>query len=139
MADSRTKSIAIGGGLGVVALVAVLFVVYSGGSESSVPSPRTEAFLDARQDELSEDGQEMPVRDVGARNGDQGRSRLAAGADEDSANATADEGDSQVKKKTKRKGRKRGRKTSEREEEEQKQSKNERRWPKPSLTPPGRP
>ena len=139
MADSRTKSIAIGIGLGVVALVAVLVVVYSGGSESSVPPARTEASLDDPQDELSEDGQAVPVRDRGTRNGDDDRSRLAGGADEGSANATADAGDPQAKKKTRSKRRKRGRKTSEREEEEQGQSKKERRWPKPSLTPPGKP
>ncbi len=139
MADSRMRRMTIGGGLGAVALVAVLFVVYSGGSESSVPPARTEASLDHLQDELSEDGQVVPVRDRGARNGDDDRSRLAGGADEGAADATADEGDPQAKKNTRRKGRKRGRKTSEREEEEQEQSKNERRWPKPSLTPPGKP
>ena len=139
MADSKTKSIAIGGGLGAVALVAVLFFVYSGGSESSVPPARTEASLDHLQDELSEDGHGVPVRDRGARNGNDDRSRLAAGSNGGSANATADEGDPQAKKKAKRKRRKRGRRTSEHEKEEQEQSKNERRWPKPSLTPPGKP
>ena len=139
MTDSRMRRMTIGGGLGAVALVAVLFFVYSGGSESSVPPARTEASLDHLQDELSEDGHVVPVRDRGARDGDDDRSRLAAGADEGSADATADEGDPQAKKKAKRKRRKRGRRTSEHEKEEQEQSKNQRRWPKPSLTPPGKP
>ena len=139
MADSRMRRMTIGGGLGAVALVVLLFVIYSGGSESSIPPARTEASLDHLQDELSEDGHVVPVRDRGARNGDADRSRLSAGADEGSADATADEGDPQAKKKAKRKRRKRGRKTSEHEEEKQEQSKIERRWPKPSLTPPAKP
>ena len=139
MTDSRTKSIAIGGGLSVVALAAVLFVVYSGGSESSVPPLRTEATLDDPQHELSEDGQVMPVRNIGARSGDEDRSRLGSAPDEGAGDTTADDGDPPAKKNAKNKRKKRGRKTSEREQQEEEQSKNERRWPKPSLTPPGKP
>ncbi len=125
--------------MGAVVLASILFVVYSGGSDSSGPPAGTAASLDDPQDELSEDGQVVPVRDRGARNGDGDRSRLAGGTDERTANATADERNPQAKKNTKSKRRKRGRKTSEREKEEEEQSRNEQRWPKPSLTPPGKP
>ncbi len=141
MADSRTRRMTIGGGLGLVALVAVLFVVYSGGSESSVPPPRTDASLDGARDEFSEDDQVTPVRDRGAGNGDEDRSRLAGDTDEVSVNTTAGERDPQAKKNAKRRRKKRGKNTSgrEKEEEEEEQSKDQRRWPKPSLTPPGKP
>ncbi len=132
MADSRTKIITIGGGLGAVALVAVLFVVYSGGQVSSPPPTGTEAALDNPQDEFSGDDRVLPARDSGARSGDEGRSRLAAGPDEGAVDATADEGDPQAKKKTRRKSKKRGRKTSEGEEEEDEQPENQRRLPKPT-------
>ncbi len=132
MADSRTKIITIGGGLGAVALAVILFVVYSGGSEQSGPSTRTEASLDNPQDEFSENDRVAPTRESGARTGDETRSRLAGGSDEGSADAAADEDKPQAKKKTKRNAKKRGRKTSGGEEEEEEQATNQRRLPKPT-------
>lgn len=132
MADSRTKLITIGGGLGAVALVAILFMVYSGGSESTAPPLRTDASLDNPQDEFSGDNQMVPTRDSGAQTGDEARSRLTARSDEGSADAAADEDESKAKSKTKRKGKKRGRKTSEGGEEEEEQAANSTRLPKPT-------
>ena len=120
-----------GGGLGAVALVAILFLVY-GGTESSDPPPRTDVSLDAAQGEFSDDGRISPARDRGALTSDEGRSRLAAGADDGTADAAGDEDDAQAKKKKRRKSKKRGRKTSGGEEEEEEEPKSERRLPKPT-------
>lgn len=132
MADSRTKILTIGGGLGAVALVVILYVVYSGGSDPSIPTSRTEAALDNPEDEFSSEERVVPAREGGGRTGDDGRSRLAGGPDGSSADAADHEGDPEAKTKTKRRGKKRARKSSGGDEEEEDQPANQRRLPKPT-------
>lgn len=111
------KTWGIGGGVLVLAAIALLFVLKSNGSDSSSPTPRSSsAGIDRASDDLSDSEPVVVERGQGARSG--GRASRLAGAGEAKDGEVAADDSEQVAKKKKAKKRRRKARRGDKEEEE---------------------